>query len=401
MDPLKLCVAKGKDNGKKFVAEKLRAKGFFDMLAPFENDQLKDFPTIFRLPLRLITSSFGGSGSLKSVESTLKKFALRAEELLLFSKSVRQVQFAVKRASGDLSVVATLQQRADPAEAPPVMQRLPSTIAEVRSLAAEPLRQVDRLTIEIARGDDDTDSEVHRWLVAHAVEASDGLLDQIEEQLTVGTAMLPHGAAALRLQASQDRNEYLGRVCCYMPIATMETGLPLVLHGCFALDSNRKAIHCSAGVGGKHGWNRALLQGPVSSSLALLVERACSCVDDGSLELSTLFSLMALPDVYMCTESTRELRGIVRDATLAKLLLKPVFPVLPLDKDGKFLSVSVHSWQRASSATLRVPCVLSATTQNELVNAGLPLVYVTSPPFVNSDVDMNTALCAAHLFSLY
>ena len=55
---------------------------------------------------------------------------------------------------------------------------------------------------------------------------------------TKPTALLPHGAMALRLNATA---EYKGNVAAYLPIG-MAWRAPLVLHGCFALDDSRKHV---------------------------------------------------------------------------------------------------------------------------------------------------------------
>lgn len=397
MDPLHLCVD-GKEVGKKFSVEKLHAKEFVDMLSPFESaplqrSPLQRFETVFRLPLRTQRNirhdgthgSFGPAFSSDDIRTKLRIFASRAEELLLFSKNVRHVEFAAMSVSKKVDTIAILERGSHSAGPPSVMQTLPTTIEAVRECADTPRHQVEAVSITITRDGKHDAQEQQDWLIAHAIEADVNLLGQVEQQLREGTAMLPHGAAAVRLG---DAGGYRGRVCCYMPLASMELGIPLVLHGCFAVPADRKSVPCteSGDDGGKQLWNRALLQGPVASSLALLVEHACAHADGVALQLSTWFSLMSLPDDRLnpknrryVNSSTHELRTVVRTATLAKLLPKCVFPVVIPEADDAKLR-DVREWQKGLSAVLRVSddAVLPASTQNELIKAGLPLVYL--PP---------------------
>ena len=100
-DPLQNVVATDKSNGKKWSLEKLEREGFNHMLTPFA--QLKDWPTIFRLPLRRNCSSSWKTAlctwTEESLQSLLDSFSgrMHVEERLVLAKHVRSVTFSVKR----------------------------------------------------------------------------------------------------------------------------------------------------------------------------------------------------------------------------------------------------------------------------------------------------------------
>ena len=378
MDPLQITVATGSDTGKKYSMDRLKANQLDDMLAPFQCPELECYQTVFRLPLRqsgtIRSDRFARSIPAVEIELTLKTFAADAQELLLFSKCVRKVEFAVKQVRGEVDVFtsATLQ-LADRAAAELVMTGLPTTLETVQALVRTPRRQVDRVNIQTVVGDGAGErTQNDQWVIAHALEADADLFELVKIQHDSGAAMLPHGAAAIRL--GSESTQLSGRVCCYLPLAAMQLGLPLVLHGCFRPASNRKSIPCD-GSDAKCRWNTALLQGPVASSLALLAETCCPHVDDGAISLSAWFALLTLEDTSG-NRSTSQLRNtIVRPALLPMLYLKRVFPVVTkgTDVDGG----GVQQWQDGPSVVLRAPGnQLLPVTQDQLVVSGLPLVHL-------------------------
>eukprot|EP00038_Savillea_parva_P031293 m.84631 g.84631 ORF g.84631 m.84631 type:complete len:3122 (+) comp9602_c0_seq1:196-9561(+) len=366
-DPLCIAVA---DGGKKYRVDLLRANQMDHMLEPFGHPELEEFATIFRLPLRPVShsqDSFAAPVNQANLETTLRQFTERIPELLLLSKAVRRATFAVRRPDGRVDVVANAELRpTDPAAAELVMARLPSTITEVRALKKQ---QVDNVTITMKVGKDDRGNSVvqrdERWVIAHSLEATTELVKLVNQQFKKGVAMLPHGAAAVRLNGDAEAS---GHVCSYMPIAGMQLGAPLVLHGCFRVASNRKSVPCS-GEDTKHDWNQALLRGPVASSLALLAETCRAHVDNGVMPIEVWFSLLELGN----TAATSELRGIVWAAMLRKLHSKQVFPVLLRGNTAG--EPTVLRWQDGPSAVLRVPDnALPSPVQDRLVAAGLRLV---------------------------
>tara|TARA_B110001469_G_C9385377_1_gene199412 strand:- start:108 stop:485 length:378 start_codon:yes stop_codon:yes gene_type:complete len=106
------------------------------------------------------------------------------------------------------------------------MSRLPHTEEAVLGLQAAPRDGLEQVTISTAAGED------ARWLISHSLALDTEGAKLIRGALggSTPTALLPHGAVALRLNAP---DTYAGNVAAYMPLG-MAWGAPMVLHGCFA-----------------------------------------------------------------------------------------------------------------------------------------------------------------------
>ena len=244
-DPLHVAVTEAEETGAKYTADLLSENGrFADMLAPFQNAEISKFPTVFRLPLRTKYCAGFERPPVAPADmiAKLEDFATRAQELLIFSKSVQRVTFAVKRDAG-VQLLSRFE-CADPRGAQQLMQSLPTTIGEVKAVRLSPRHVVMPviLTVQLQ----DSQPAESQWLVSHVIEADESLLAMVESEMESGIALLPHGAAALWLNAPKD---YRGQVCCYTPLASMPCGPPLLLHGCFSLSSNRKAVPLASETG--------------------------------------------------------------------------------------------------------------------------------------------------------
>ena len=247
-------------DGRRYVPEQLAQK-FPSTLKPFAavSKQYPGFPTIFRLPLRQAGSAFGKKWGVHDVKGLLDRFLKdQAAELLLFAKSVGQVTFAVRAENGTAQPLQELSRKlaAPPADgpsprksarrtkhaspaaslAPPKKQdsfmlQLPNTIEEVLKLQTAPRDGLEQVTITSRVGGRAPDEA--QWLIAHALAVDADGVRLIRNALlnSTPTALLPHGAVALRLNAP---SSYVGNVAAYMPVG-MAWGAPMVLHGCFAL----------------------------------------------------------------------------------------------------------------------------------------------------------------------
>jgi HEPN domain-containing protein len=385
MDPLHCAVteepAEGKreKNGRKFSTERLR-KDLPDMLKPFESKNLIGFPTIFRLTLGEGYSNGLGRFALQAteMEKRLREFAEQAQELLVFSKHVRSVKFMV----GD-ALIAEVNCEEKSSKAQQFMQSLPSTIEQVRQSQHTPKDSVS--DIKITTCEPGLTPQTSHWVVSHYVHADSTLIKLVESEYKTGLALLPHGAAALRLDAPDD---YLGHLCCFMPLAELLVGPPCLLHGCFSLAEDRKSIHLSDEPSSSAGrrWNHALLGGPVASSLALLIDYCRKFVGAEKLGLTRWFSLMELEDSKNAASgnnlSTSSVRVVLRQKLLQRLLEHhEVFCCVEFDDDDGAI-ISTLEWLKHTDArrlvlgATTVDAALSKCVQNQLIRTGLKLVYL-------------------------
>ena len=339
----------GDEDGKKFLPAQLR-ENFPNMLAPFEAVP-KEYPTVFRLPLRTSgPSSFGKKWSAQDAFDLLSRFIeLQKSELLLFSRSVTQVVVDVRSSDGTVARLREIARtdtvdddddtplqspRKSPRKSPrvakrtavaatsqapvyvssPFMQRLPTTLEEVRQLQQSPRDSIERVTIVIESPDAAPVKE--RWLIAHSLAVDGDGLGLIRDfmEASTPTALLPHGAVALLLGGA---SEYKGNVAAYMPIG-LSLGSPMVLHGCFAMDDSRKNVPLPDGkqrMNQQQGrWNQALLRCACARAFRMIVTQCCELVSERTMRLSEYFDLLSLAD-----DDSNKQSAMLREATRAAL----------------------------------------------------------------------------------
>jgi hypothetical protein len=322
-DPMQIAVTRGNETGKKYGYSKLKSL-FPDMLEPFAH-LCAEWPTVFRLPLRTISSAFGKSNSPKQIKTLLTTFFRESNASLLFSKHVRCVQFK--------SSNALLAQIERSCENTTMMQELPSTIAEVMALNTSPRTSLTNVAITTTMKD--SSSKTSHWIVSHVLRFASVAHYKLcisrynDMQTGTGISLLPHGASALLLDAPSD---YRGKVCNYFPLSGWECGPPLLVHAQWDVHSSRKAIPLPSGTGsGKNDterWNQAMIWGPVAISLAMLLEACGNIVQEGQqLRLSSFLDMLALENSD--NAASLSLRDQLSTATTYQVMSQQlrVFPV--------------------------------------------------------------------------
>eukprot|EP00035_Acanthoeca_spectabilis_P014304 m.271728 g.271728 ORF g.271728 m.271728 type:complete len:2925 (+) comp16103_c1_seq1:130-8904(+) len=374
MDPLGQVVHEENKRGKKWAVQKLRENEFVDMLMPFDTEQ-DEYPTIFRLPLRDQGSKFGKPIKLERIQVALEEFASRAENLLIFAKNVRRATFAVRDAHGKVMEIAMVERRISSTDPQRVMERLPKTLSDTRSFADSPLQQVETVVID-TRGKRDGES---LWIVVHALVSNPELLRLADSLHQTGVALIPHGAAALRLSG---RGKYRGSVCCYLPLTGTVVKAPLLLHGCFALSANRKAIPIGDDKASNTKWNRELLSGPVAAALSSLVLETRRNMNEGTLSWNDWESLLQF-DIDGIETVFREL---LRKSVVSRLHQEEVFAVTIMNNDGTGTRPQEFvRWAKGTEVFLPPPNTeLGYEVQNCLVHAGLNLV--STPEALREDL---------------
>ena len=375
MDPCHTAVSDESSNGKKWKRDML-SESFPHMLEPFESVDQQDFPTIFRLPLRTGYNLHLGKdcSTAESVATLLQKFADQAQELLVFSKHVRTATFTIKDAKGERSITA----RCEPNAGHAFLQKLPKTLEEVQALHQSPRENISQMDITVTGTAPNGREMTSAWIVSHRLEADANIQQLVQQKFSEGTAVLPHGAAALRVGAPQD---YAGRLCCFLPLAGLYCGPPVLIHGPFALSQSRKQIQLPTAFSAENSdqqWNQALLRGPIASSLACLVSELKETVEGGDMTLSKWFEVIELADDFQ-NGGTAQHRKVLREALLEKLLRQhDTFPVIHVDDNSETLleSLQWHS-HMGSGLLLRTPD-LGASAQNVLIDTGLRLVHLTA-----------------------
>ena len=389
-DPLQQAVATGTKTGKRFTVGKLESEGFTDMLTPLAH--LRDsWPTIFRLPLRKRPSNWKHALTVwtgtREVDKLLRDFAgqMNVEERLVFSKHVSSVEFCVKGSSGVQQIAKFELERVTEAHA--LMQSLPKTLAEVQALSSSPRHVIADVKIRSSSA-----QGVSHWIVSHALEADALLMGLVEKKFHGGVALLPHGAAALRLGAPKG---YQGHWCCQLPLSELAVGFPLLIHGFFDLSTSRKVVPLprpnETNPDLQLRWNQHLLRGPIASSLTQLIVRSRDIVKAKGLPLGSYLELFELGKGEDKAAGT--LRDVAGQALLERLLTGPeVFPVVT--NSASVSQQEIKCWRSGSSILLHQdPNILSLNAHDFLVRANMDLVKL-SKTLVNG---FNTAAASKQL----
>jgi len=343
LDPMQKAVAKEGGRGCHYKCIMLE-KNFPEMLIPFAD--FAKYPTVFRLPLRTAASPEidQKSYSVHDVTKMMNTLIRKAETLLVLSKFVSRIRVEVIAEAAEPQVWLDLEklpgdvETGHPEGPLSIMKRLPRTIDEVIALKDSPIETVATVNILGSDLHHGWDSE---WLLSHSLCANEKMLELVEKLLhpavkdTAGTAMLPHGATALRIKTTRGREEGGGHVCCYLPLNNLpifgpDSGRAISIHGCFNVTDSRKSIPMP--VAGQptstaKQWNEELLRGPVAISYRnLLLFHRRAVTDDESVQ--SWYSLLGL-HTDARNQSSVQIREVLRDEVI-RLMLKEKDPILPV-----------------------------------------------------------------------
>jgi HEPN domain-containing protein len=205
------------------------------------------------------------------------------------------------------------------------------------------------------------------WAIAHRVGVpSQAMLKVLKDQYEQphGVALLPHGAAAVKVKTDGE-NAREGLICCGPP-TIFKTNSCAWIHGSFALLSSRKTLPLPEEGDVKPSldkqWNKMLLEGPIAESMRGLILHCSALV---------LFQSMSLERyMYLFPIRGDRLVSLLAIATFKKSMTDAVFPV----RRGKQITFEVGPTPTFHSAALH------EEIQDMLVLDGLKLV--TLPPEV-------------------
>ncbi|XP_030840846.1 sacsin-like [Strongylocentrotus purpuratus] len=208
--------------------------------------------TLFRFPLRHTANSL--SDKIYSDEGTLSELLLAfradADVAILFLRSLNNIE-VLKRPSGlqEPSLVVRVRREHDPETHPPGKEfslRLESYCSDVSGRRG-PIKLIDCVTFTTETPEA---SKAQRWVVSHHI-AGDSMSRELSD-LAEKQSYLPWAAVAIPVSSSEPSNvageaedNNIGRVFCFLPLPPGEesqTGLPVHVHGFFAVNSDRRGI---------------------------------------------------------------------------------------------------------------------------------------------------------------
>ncbi|XP_030840850.1 sacsin-like [Strongylocentrotus purpuratus] len=208
--------------------------------------------TLFRFPLRHAANSL--SDKIYSDEGTLSELLLAfradADVAMLFLRSLNNIE--VLERPSDLqepSLVVRVRREHDPETHPPGKEfssRLETYCSDVSGRRG-PIKLIDCVTFTTETPEA---SKAQHWVVSHHI-AGDSMSRELSD-LAEKQSYLPWAAVAIPVSSSEPRsvtgeaeNNNIGRVFCFLPLPPGEesrTGLPVHVHGFFAVNSDRRGI---------------------------------------------------------------------------------------------------------------------------------------------------------------
>ncbi|KNE62755.1 hypothetical protein AMAG_07941 [Allomyces macrogynus ATCC 38327] len=232
--------------------------------------------TLFRFPLR--TDADAAVSKIKThiatTDTIRKAFAaleLHATETLLFLKSLETIEVVEwhEDSEGPELVYAARIGNADAIRAD--RQRPAAAVRGIMALdVTDPVNVHYRAEIEHVH--QDLPPTTTTWLIAHTIQPlAPAQAAMAEYRLNLVEAkMIPWGAVAVSLEAMRDdTTPAVGGLSCFLPLAE-PSGLPVHVHGAFALASNRRSLampsdDLQGASCGKAMWNVYLFESVLAS----------------------------------------------------------------------------------------------------------------------------------------
>jgi len=276
--------------GRHFSQEQLK-EDFPDSYAPFEAKLVAGkFPTVFRLALRTKRSDLGLNLELSTVREELRKAAASGDKTLLFTRSVRRLEFR----DGDALVAAHEKSTKDSKGYAAFCSGLRAPVSDLKS--GEFVQHLAHKTVKTQLPETAASAE---WVVIHRMGVKDDAMKGVVKELAGkgGRGALPHAAAAFRVSPVEEDLQG-GKVCCGSPLPLGCNASAWVSAG-FALPPSRKTLPLPEPKDSKPSpdqrWNKMLLEGPVAESIQGLVTHCTEGFLSKSLSSQGYFSLFPKP----------------------------------------------------------------------------------------------------------
>ena len=193
--------------------------------------------TLFRFPLRTTASELSDEGYTK--EKVLKLFDSLEKEasvVLLFLKNICSISLHKRSENGEIECIFKVEIAENSREeVVKIRQVFLSKAAETSDHEISESRYI--MNIKVSK---DSTTQEFRWLVVNQIGSN---VKRISE-LATKENLPPWIGMALPLDSERSSMDH-GRIFCFLPLppdVDCETGLPVHVHGAFALTDNRRGL---------------------------------------------------------------------------------------------------------------------------------------------------------------
>ncbi|XP_030840011.1 sacsin-like [Strongylocentrotus purpuratus] len=307
-----------------------------DVLADGEEDF-----TVFRFPLREKASTLSKNvWQATKIRKLLQDFEDAALESLLFLKNITKISISEVTRSGAIGSTRTITAEITEVEGEKKMdflrkvQDISRAAKDDSTWQPEPAGVIYQMKLKGTGRDED-------WVICQQV----GSANTVEENIMRKHKLLPVGAVAARL--TDKRGELKGRAYCFLPLP-IATGLPVHVHGYFALDhESRRHLWDGSKTDEQTKWNFHVTQkviAPAYVNLLLWIKeffvkkyewsRSMSCEQKAhTLKLLQKYHTF-FPNIGEKGSYWKELEATVYEIVASKALM--LFPSLYRKDDGNW-----------------------------------------------------------------
>ena len=295
--------------------------------------------TLFRFPLRTKASELSDKGYTKEKVMTLfDSLQEEASVVLLFLKSICSISLYDRSKNGTSECIFKVEISEDSRDE--VMKRR----QEFLSKATTTSEIADCKYVMNTKAMKDSATKEYRWLVVNQIGSKVERITELatKENLPPWVGM----ALSLDLDSKSDGNMDTGRIFCFLPLppdVDCLTGLPVHVHGAFALTDNRRGLVWPGAdnMSSTAEWNKLLLENvavDVYSKLLHVLLQNSPCVEMDECSRSQL--------VYLTLPCKTKVKGHW------SVILDPLFKKLSREEWKLFLAkdASGHFWVKLQDA---------------------------------------------------
>ncbi|KAH3818359.1 hypothetical protein DPMN_119967 [Dreissena polymorpha] len=235
--------------------------------------------TMFRLPLRTKPSSISSNVvTVDIVQALLNEFRQYMTRILLFLKNIAKLSI-VEYKHGDYKCLASVQKTCDNDSAATMLDfsvksaDLCKMYKESKELITQCQQHVSSFRVTVLHEENGTPVPKQNYTIVQALGFRQTLPALLKEDILRGSiALLPVGGVAYKEELDNTINDQ-SNVYCFLPLP-LKSGLPVYVHGYFALDHETRRslwnasdeLKCT-----KTLWNKCLIEDVISAAYVRLI----------------------------------------------------------------------------------------------------------------------------------
>ncbi|KAH3827382.1 hypothetical protein DPMN_129319 [Dreissena polymorpha] len=267
--------------------------------------------TMFRLPLRTKKSSISSNViTVEIVKAMLNDFRQYMTRILLFLKNIIQISI-VEYKHSDYTCLSSVRKTFDEDSAATVLdfsakfRDMCKNFKESKGLVTQCPQHVSSFRITVLHEENGTPVPKQTYSIVQALGFRHSLPTLLKEEILRGSiALFPVGGVAYNEEKYSTINDH-DNVFCFLPLP-LKSGLPVYVHGYFALDHETRRSLWDASDESKCVktlWNKCLIEDVISTAYVQLIdilkERFTStCIGKDTSEYTVVHCVEKVVNIY-------------------------------------------------------------------------------------------------------